>query len=105
MGAIVIRTRFDEGTESAEVATSGHMNYICEFNSFKVVLRRLLMFSFHYTNALIQVNNKKNSEDIRLNVLKLHWSKNHGKSPLTHELNPKKQTQMDYTSLLKLRCT
>ena len=23
MGAIVIRTRFDEGTESAEVATSG----------------------------------------------------------------------------------
>ena len=24
MGAIVIRTRFDEGTESAEVATSAH---------------------------------------------------------------------------------
>ena len=26
MGAIVIRTRFDEGTESAEVATSGFNN-------------------------------------------------------------------------------
>jgi hypothetical protein len=26
MGAIVIRTRFDEGTESAEVATSGFKN-------------------------------------------------------------------------------
>jgi hypothetical protein len=27
MGAIVIRTRFDEGTESAEVATSGVIVY------------------------------------------------------------------------------
>ena len=27
MGAIVIRTRYDEGTESAEVATSGEKKY------------------------------------------------------------------------------
>jgi nitrogen-specific signal transduction histidine kinase len=26
MGAIVLRTRYDEGTESSEVATSGTMN-------------------------------------------------------------------------------
>lgn len=62
-------------------------------------------FRFHYTNALIQVDNKKNSEDIRWNVLKLHWSRNVGKSPLTHELNQKKQTQMKNTSLLKFSCT
>jgi hypothetical protein len=30
MGAIVIRTRFDEGTESAEVATSGKLVAILE---------------------------------------------------------------------------
>jgi hypothetical protein len=28
MGAIVIRTRYDEGTESAEVATSGNTRQI-----------------------------------------------------------------------------
>jgi hypothetical protein len=28
MGAIVIRTRYDEGTESAEVATSGTVDHI-----------------------------------------------------------------------------
>jgi hypothetical protein len=30
MGAIVIRMRFDEGTESAEVATSGEICLQCE---------------------------------------------------------------------------
>jgi hypothetical protein len=28
MGAIVIRTRYDEGTESAEVATSAHVSFV-----------------------------------------------------------------------------
>ena len=28
MGAIVIRTRYDEGTESAEVSTSGYRHFI-----------------------------------------------------------------------------
>ena len=28
MGAIIIRTRYDEGTESAEVATSGTLMYV-----------------------------------------------------------------------------
>jgi hypothetical protein len=37
MGAIVIRTRFDEGTESAEVATSGKSSTIKKISLFRTV--------------------------------------------------------------------
>jgi hypothetical protein len=37
MGAIVIRTRFDEGTESAEVATSGKSSTIKKKSLFRTI--------------------------------------------------------------------
>jgi hypothetical protein len=50
MGAIVIRTRYDEGTESAEAATSG-------FAPKKAVVTRFLLFTSHkycYVTSFIQ---------------------------------------------------
>ena len=40
MGAIVIRTRFDEGTESAEVATSG------EIGLFQCFMHQIYTWTF-----------------------------------------------------------
>jgi hypothetical protein len=42
MGAIVIRTRYDEGTESAEVATSAPLHKHIEILRYVMVLYELL---------------------------------------------------------------
>jgi hypothetical protein len=49
MGTIVIRTRFDEGTESAEVATSGHFtdNKSCQ------IIESILKYKNGFKNNLL----------------------------------------------------
>jgi len=44
MGAIVIRTRYDEGTESAEVATSDTLNTVVTSHAAR--MRRLSPFKY-----------------------------------------------------------
>jgi hypothetical protein len=54
MGAIVIRTRFDEGTESAEVATSGFNNkYGIHYEIVKCHHKEFIK---HYTDQTTQIN-------------------------------------------------
>ena len=45
MGAIVIRMRYDEGTESAEVATSDFMSHEGKYCTFNKILVRKAQIS------------------------------------------------------------
>jgi hypothetical protein len=54
MGAIVIRTRFDEGTESVEVATS-------DYNVLQCPLKRVIII--YYFGTIKQKTNKSKFED------------------------------------------
>jgi hypothetical protein len=60
MGAIVIRTRYDEGTESTEVATSGL--YFCQRPFYKIFVK------FR--------NNKKNVFKIVLIIVNINKDEN-----------------------------
>ena len=66
MGAIVIRTRFDEGTESAEVATSGKSSTIKKISLFRTVKQHdvelpqnIVFNNFEEKKRLISVCSKR----------------------------------------------
>ena len=55
MGAIVIRTRFDEGMESAEVATSGGFNRVFKLNGHLLFIKIYLSI-IKLCNKYVSIN-------------------------------------------------